>query len=77
MTRADQGDRYKMLCLAIRALARRGVPLVIASREGGFDFEMDGKPVGEHDVLMRASMLDLTLFALLHGESIAKVRLAA
>ena len=72
-----QIDRYALLGRAIRALARRGIPLVVMSRAGGFDFEMNGKRAVEGDVLMRASLLDTTLFAALHGDQRGRIRLAA
>ena len=77
MTRTDESGRYTLLCLAIRALARRGVPLVIISRTEGYDFEMAGKLVDEYAVLVRASMLDLTLFAALRSGQRGRIRLAA
>ena len=75
--RGKQINRYALLGRAISALARRGTTLVVMSRAGGFDFEVNGKSVSEGDVLARASMLDVTLFACLWGDHTTDIRLAA
>ena len=62
--RPDQRRRYDLLVRAIRSLAQHGMPLVTMSRlDGGNDFEIAGVPVREIDVIVRAAMLDRSLFA--------------